>query len=95
MSLPWILSDKYKKKLNQPLKIDLSRLDDTSLKIPNKIQKVIKSKIKSGNFMSGLQHARDFCRSIDLEILVRFLKTLMLSFLYSKSFKNKRKSKKI
>ena len=95
MSLPWILSDKYKKKLNQPLKIDLSRLDDTSLKIPNKIQKVIKSKkLKVGISWSGSpKHMRDFCRSIDLEIFSKiFENTDVEFFVLQKVLKTKEKS---
>ena len=71
MSLPWLLSDFQKPRLNDPLKIDFSRFKRKRLKIKSSVKKLVNSKkLKIGLAWSGSpKHLRDFCRSIDIKLL--------------------------
>ena len=71
MSLPWLMSGVQKPRLKDPLKIDLSRLKEKDLKIKTSVKKLVNSKkLKIGLAWSGSpKHLRDFCRSIDIDLL--------------------------
>ena len=71
MSLPWLMSGVQKPRLKDPIKIDLSRLKEKDLKIKTSMKKLFNSKkLKIGLAWSGSpKHLRDFCRSIDIDLL--------------------------
>lgn len=71
LSLPWLTWNIVKGKITKPLKIDLNRLDEKKLEIPNKLKKLTKSKkLKIGLAWSGRPtHIRDKNRNIPIEML--------------------------
>ena len=82
MSLPWLMSNFQKPRLNEPLRIDFSRFNEKDLKIKSGIKKLVNSKkLKIGLAWSGSpKHLRDLCRSIDLELLKNIFKTQHVEF---------------
>jgi len=82
MSLPWLMSNFQKPRLNDPLKIDFSRFDEKKLKITSDIKKIVNSKkLKIGLAWSGSpKHLRDLCRSIDITLLKNIFGTSNVEF---------------
>ena len=91
MSLPWLMSNFQKPRLKDPLKIDFSRFKEKDLKIKSSVKKLVNSKkLKIGLAWSGSpKHLRDFCRSIDIELLKNIFETSNVEFFAFKKFTKK------
>ena len=82
MSLPWLMSDFQKLRLNDPLRVDFSRFKEKNLQIKSSVKKLINTKkLKIGFAWSGSpKHLRDLNRSIDIKLLKNIFKTSNVEF---------------
>ena len=44
MSLPWLMSDLIKEKINKPLTFDYERFSNAEIDIPKKLKEIVKTK---------------------------------------------------
>ena len=82
MSLPWLMSDLIKKKINKPLALDYERFSNAEVDIPKKLKEIVKTKkLKVGIAWSGRpSHMRDNCRNMRLDLLDSLFKNKDIEF---------------
>ncbi len=97
MSLPWVLSKYQKERIKRPLQIDLERLKKSKIDLPKTLETKINSKkLKVGIAWSGNpKHARDYCRSIKLELLGDIFKNSNVDFYVLQKVYNKDDAKNL